>query len=205
MKHKISAYCKIKNNQCWVNQDLMLTHQNQEQSFAKELYQKLNIKYPKFYKMDILAKYAFLSSEIVLQKQKTLHQYNDNQVALLFCNSNSSTLTDLKYQKSISNEKPSPSPSLFVYTLPNISLGEVAIRNKWYGENLFFIRPHFDIEFLYQYAKILLQSHKACIIAWIDIKNDEKDVLLLSVEPTQADEVNSLLFNKENLKKIYTQ
>ena len=30
-----------------------------------------------------------------------------------------------------------PSPALFVYTLPNIVTGEIAIRNKYYGETSF--------------------------------------------------------------------
>ena len=34
-----------------------------------------------------------------------------------------------------------PSPSVFVYTLPNIVTGEIAIRNKYHGESNFILLP----------------------------------------------------------------
>src|SRR3712207_7060242 len=34
-----------------------------------------------------------------------------------------------------------PSPSVFVYTLPNIVTGEIAIRNHYHGETHFFVIP----------------------------------------------------------------
>ena len=37
-----------------------------------------------------------------------------------------------------------PSPSVFVYTLPNIVIGEIAIRHKIYGESSFYITEKFS-------------------------------------------------------------
>ena len=128
--------------------------------------------------MDVLSKYGFIAAEILISNNQSLKDYKDDEICLLFTNTNSSTLTDLKYQETIQKSKPSPSPSMFVYTLPNILLGEIAIKNKWYGENIFFVLENFDANFLTLYAETLLASkgNKACIIAWVDIQNDKKDV-----------------------------
>ena len=37
-----------------------------------------------------------------------------------------------------------PSPAAFVYTLPNIVTGEIAIRNKYFGETSFIVLPEND-------------------------------------------------------------
>ena len=46
---------------------------------------------------------------------------------------------DRKYQETIQTQKNFfPSPAVFVYTLPNIVTGEVAIKHKTYGETAFY-------------------------------------------------------------------
>lgn len=203
MSLKITSYCRITNDSCFLNGELFFAlPKNTEDSLTKALYKHLEISYPKFYKMDILSKYGFLASEVLIAANKRLKTYKDDAVALLFANSNSSTLTDLKYQETIETEKPSPSPSLFVYTLPNILLGEIAIRNKWFGENMFFILPTFDVDFLKNYTEVLFKNKEieACIIAWVDVKNNKNDVLLFSIEKSKK---NALGFNVNKLKEIY--
>lgn len=207
MSLKITSYCKINKDTCFLNGEVYFKQSNKEETFSRSLFKHLDFKYPKFYKMDILSKYGFLASEIIIKNQVSLSQYGENEVALLFANSNSSSNTDLKYQETISTEKPSPSPSLFVYTLPNILLGEIAIRNKWYGENMFFVLENFDAKFMYEYAQILLQDEetKACLIAWVDIKENKNDVFLLSVEKDVENKLdNTQEFNLNNLTKLYT-
>lgn len=201
MELKITSYCKISNSKCTLNGEDFYVFENSEISPIKQLYKQIELKYPKFYKMDILSKYGFIASEILIANNTNLQTYKDDEICLLFANTNSSTLTDLKYQETIKRDKPSPSPSMFVYTLPNILLGEIAIRNKWYGENMFFVLEKFDANFLTSYTETLLASkeNKACIIAWVDIKNDKKDVILLSVEQSEK----GMSFNQENLKEIY--
>lgn len=201
MELKITSYCKINDSKCTLNGADFYTYEESDISLVKQLYQFIALKYPKFYKMDVLSKYGFIAAEILISNNQSLKDYKDDEICLLFTNTNSSTLTDLKYQETIQKSKPSPSPSMFVYTLPNILLGEIAIKNKWYGENIFFVLENFDANFLTLYAETLLASkgNKACIIAWVDIQNDKKDVLLLSVEHAKK----GITFNQENLIAIY--
>ncbi len=201
---KISSYIKINNKNCILNgKDFYTFDKESESSPIKQLYKFLELKYPKFYKMDILSKYGFIASEILISSSKTIKNYKDDEVALLFANSNSSTITDLKYLETIQKDKPSPSPSTFVYTLPNILLGEIAIRNKWYGENMFFVLANFDSKFLSLYAETLMaqKDTKVCLIAWVDIQKEDIDVFLAIVEKKDK----GIILNKENLNKIYKQ
>ena len=133
---KLVSYCHINNDAVSINNESVFSNDGTD-SWLKTVYHSLGIDYPKFHKMDDLAKLAFLATEY-LSKDADFSGLKDDELTLIFANSHSSYNTDNKFIHSY-KEKGSPSPSLFVYTLPNILTGELAIRYKWYGENIFFI------------------------------------------------------------------
>jgi hypothetical protein len=110
-----------------------------------------------------------------------LRDRSPDSTAIVLTNAEASLNTDLWYQES---SKVAASPSLFVYTLPNIVIGEICIRNNIQGENNFFITPLFDSKLLSFYVdQILLQSHiRTCIAGWVNVLNDQHDVFLYLVE-----------------------
>lgn len=140
---------------------------NQEDTFAafmKNVYKSLNISYPKFYKMDDLCKLAFIASELLLQNE------TEKDIVLLFSNNEASLDTDLKHQQSIQNlEDYYPSPAVFVYTLPNITIGEVSIRHQLKSESAFFVAENYQTEYMLKYAEYLLKNNKAekVLCGWI--------------------------------------
>ena len=90
-----------------------------------DLYRKMKIDYPKFFKMDRMSKAGFLAAEILLKDIE-----NKKDTAILCFTHTSSLNTDKSYQKTIQKADDFfPSPSIFVYTLPNIVAGEIAIRH----------------------------------------------------------------------------
>lgn len=101
--------------------------------------------YPKFYKMDGLSKLGFVATEILLQAENDSECENTDSRSIAFFNRKASLNTDLDYLETI-NDKDNffPSPSLFVYTLPNIVTGEIALRHHYFGETNFFILPNKD-------------------------------------------------------------
>ena len=134
--------------------------------FAKAAYQHFEISYPKFHKMDALSKLAFLAAEVLLK-----NHFNEN-TALVFANRSSSLDTDLRYQQSINDpENYFPSPAVFVYTLPNICVGEISIRHQLLTENAFFVLDEYDEQFLNAYSKQILKSKKASqvLCAWVEL------------------------------------
>lgn len=108
--------------------------------------------YPKYYKMDGLSRLGFVASELLLQaegkKNAGANEHADaagnakEDVAIVLFNHSSSVDADRKYMETITDsEAYFPSPSVFVYTLPNIVTGEIAIRNQIHGETSFYILP----------------------------------------------------------------
>ena len=155
--------------------------------------------YSKFFKMDNLSKLAFLGSELLLNS--VIDATAENDIALLFANKSSSLDTDLKYQDSISDgENYFPSPTVFVYTLPNICLGEIAIKNQLKSENSFFIFEAFNSEFMVNYANVLLNTKKAdkVLCGWVEYFNEEYKAFLYLVTKEGTTE-----HNKKNIDKAF--
>lgn len=173
--------------------------------FFKSYYQHLNIDYPKFFKMDALCKLGFLAAETILQHESVKNHFSNDSLALIFSNSASSLDTDIKFQETIKNpENYFPSPALFVYTLPNIVIGEIAIRHQLTGESIFFIDEHFDPETLYTHALWLFQQNLAqtMLCGRIELLEEQYEAVLFFVKP-QTQNNENCIFETENMTKIY--
>lgn len=145
-------------------------------AFAKKVYKDHELKYPKFFKMDRLSKLAFLAAEFLLKKSNILKPKIENNIAIVLSNRASSLDTDRKHQSAIANETAYfPSPAVFVYTLPNIGIGEISIRHQLHSENAFFVFDSFNADFLQKYAAALIHNQKAnsVLCGWVDY--DEND------------------------------
>lgn len=152
-------------------------------TFIKNAYKFLKTDYSKFFKMDNLSKLAFLAADVLL-KSENLNE-EENNIALIFSNKASSLDTDRKHQATIENsEEYFPSPAVFVYTLPNICLGEISIKHRLYSENSFFIFDRFNAEHLQLYANSLLRSGKAekVLCGWVDLDENSYEAFLYLVE-----------------------
>lgn len=168
-------------------------------AFLLAVYQHFNLNYPKFYKMDNLSKLGWLASEN-LPIGKFFKNYQSEEVGLVLANSNSSLDNDIKY---FDTTKDIASPSLFVYTLPNIVIGEICIRNHFKGEHAFYIQDSFDADFIAGQVNYLLDNNilQACICGWVDIiGSDYKAVLFLAEKQKN---INAVPFSAENMNNIF--
>jgi hypothetical protein len=184
----IRDYCLIRNHQVILSDQVVFTGDKSmpPASFFTEIYRHFNLNYPKFFKMDNLCKLGFLAAELLLRDKNLQNSYAPDATGIILYNASSSVDADRNHQKSISDRTAYyPSPSVFVYTLANIVIGEICIRHKLYGESTFFIEKEFNAERLYTYVKQLLDDKlvERCII-WL------KNHLLLPME--------LLILNQEN-------
>ena len=153
--------------------------------FIRSVYRHYNMDYPKFFKMDNLSKLGFLSAEILLQGTDILQKYPPEEIAIILENASSSLESDEKHQESIRDRnKYFPSPSVFVYTLPNIMASEIAIRHKMKGENAVFIFEQFNPGFIYHYVSELFRSQQVncCLSGWIECYGDHCQSFLFMIE-----------------------
>jgi hypothetical protein len=206
-KNYITSYCSIKEGIIKSNDQIYFSNTNaiSLSDFLVSAYKHSQISYAKFYKMDTLCKLAFITSEILLKKNKVTDKYKSEDIAIIISNSSSSLDTDTEHQKTIADkENYFPSPVIFVYTLPNILIGEIAIRNKINGENTFFIFDNFDAEFTSDYLNLLLDSSNAdcCIAGWVELFEGKYEAFLFTVEKQNG--ILNIENNKENLYKLFT-
>lgn len=202
----ISNYCVIENNSVTLNGEKQFAWGNGSfLEFSKAAYKHFGIEYPKFFKMDNLSKLAFLTSEIILKDN--VNPEDENGIALVFANQSSSLDTDVKYQGSIADkENYFPSPAVFVYTLPNICIGEISIKYKLQSENAFFVFEEFNTEFMMQYANLLLDTGKAqkVLCGWVEYYQEKYKAIVYMVENRgkleHKEEVINTIYNNETWK-----
>lgn len=201
-KNYIRSFCTIQKNQVFLNGDLIFTAEEDLFAvFSKKVYQHFEVNYPKFFKMDNLSKLAFLGAELLLKDNNQNEE--ENNTALVFANKSSSLDTDIKHQNSISDpDNFYPSPAVFVYTLPNICLGEISIKHQLKSENSFFIFADYDPVFMENYCNVLLETKKAdkVLCGWIEYYNEEYKAFLYLVEKQ-----GEIEHDNKQLKKIYNQ
>ena len=197
----IKSYCHIEENTVSLNGKSIYENKGVDfSSFIKSAYKHLDTNYPKFFKMDHLSKLAFLAADVLLNHEKIKPEKEEN-IALVLSNKASSLDTDRKHQESIQDqENYYPSPSVFVYTLPNICMGEISIKYKLYSENSFFIFDHFNPSYLYDYSNSLIADGKAekVLCGWVDFDEKQYKTFLYLVAKKGA-----IAHNTEEIKRLF--
>ncbi len=160
---------------------------NNDEIFAdyiRSQYKELGLQDIKFSKMDNLCKLAYIGAKKLLTNIGINYKEGavpPQRVAMVFANRSSSLDSDIKHNDIVKlNSVLGASPAVFVYTLPNITMGEIAIREKIMGENTFFVFNSKNINFVENYADYLLKNNIAdsVIYGWCDYLNGKYDLEL---------------------------
>ena len=162
---------RIEKGRVYLDGVLGYTHDDTEvRAFTKRVYGQYGITYAKFYKMSPLSRLGFVAAELLL-KDQDLSGIDREKVSIILANSSSSLHTDEIYQETI---KSKPSPAIFVYTLPNIVIGEICIRQGFKGEGIFLIQEEYDREMVYTCAENQLKMHPGSIslAGWIELDRE---------------------------------
>lgn len=195
----IQGFVHIKNNTVSLNGKELFNQLDVDFSdFIKAAYKSLDTKYLKIFKMDNLSKLAFLAADVLL---KGVHSEEEN-IAIVLSNRASSLDTDRKHQSSIVDAANYyPSPAVFVYTLPNICIGEISIKHRLFSENSFFIFDRFNADYLLNYAESLMQIDKAekVLCGWVDFDEENYEAFLYLV-----DKQGEIVHTKEEITRLYT-
>ena len=137
-----------------------------------ELYRKWVGDYPKFFKMDTLSKLGFLLTEMLVHDEPDRFTFREDRAVLVFSREGC-VANDRHYAESMQDF---PSPALFVYTLPNIVSGEIAIRNKWGGESSAYVLESYDEARIWEMVRQAFQDKctQSALVAWIDCPSDNE-------------------------------
>jgi len=140
-----------------------------------DIYKRYVNDYPKYYKMDGLCKLGFLATELLLKAEDDRCETPREDRAVILFNRTSSIEADKNYQASIQYaDDYFPSPAAFVYTLPNIVTGEIAIRNNYHGETSFYILPEKNDKLINDILEASLgdSATQSIVGGWIDYQDD---------------------------------
>ena len=130
-----------------------------------ELYRRYAGDYPKFFKMDTLCRLGFIAAELLLKQADC----GLNPQTIIMANRSASIKNDTDYMATISKGNYYPSPALFVYTLPNIVTGEIAIRHQIHGETSFYILENQDeLEPIIRSTLAVHHSPSAVLAGWVE-------------------------------------
>ena len=160
-----------------------------------EIYKRYIGDYPKYYKMDVLCRLGLVASELLLKRTENGERsarplvacyrrdartercdYREDETAIILFNHSSSIQADKNYQTSIADpDNYFPSPSAFVYTLPNIVTGEIAIRHHIQGETSFYILQEKDEQMMNMIieASFADKGTRRILCGWIDAEDDD--------------------------------
>ncbi len=146
--------------------------------FSEAVYRKSGIQYPKFHKMDNLSKLGFLCADILLKDNDLYFRNAPYNTGVILSNRSSSLDTDIRYYDMV--RKGIASPAVFVYSLPNIVIGEICIRHGIKGENTFFISDRYNIPSQVEYVNQLFRigTFNSCICGWVELLEENYDAFL---------------------------
>lgn len=147
-----------------------LPQEKENAEMLTEVYRKLAADYPRFYRMDLLSRLAFVAVELLGRTTgaKGLHGCD----VMLF-NKTSSVMSDIKHQSTIHpGEGFFPSPATFVYTLPNIMVGEVAIHHNLTGSTFLCILPERDADAMHRVIRAHAHSNCGIVAGWVDCSDE---------------------------------
>ena len=166
---------------------------NQGNANLTDLYRTHIGDWPKFYKMDTLSKAGFVATELLLKKVGECRCSSEEFIrsrAIVLFGSTASLCADRNYQETIQDrDNYYPSPALFVYTLPNIVTGEIAIRNHWRGETSFYVLEGPDAAQMAFHLSCAFQDAdtESILAGWVDSRmNDDYQVFVTLVNREDA-------------------
>ena len=175
---------------------ISINHTEQGNALLTELYRAYIGDYPKFFKMDTLSKLGFVAFEMLLKDEGMERFVPREDRAVILFNKTASLQADTNYQATIQDpENFFPSPAAFVYTLPNIVTGEIAIRNKYYGETSFIVTESCDAQIM---ARQLINAFQdpmtqSILGGWLDCTDENHfEARLFLIEKQQFDTIESL-------------
>ena len=147
--------------------------------------------------MDILSKVAYLASSIVIPLKIT---EDKSKIAVVLNSTNGCVDVDKRFNQSRANIA---SPALFVYTLPNIMLGEICISTGFKGEQMCTLSDKADADWFDFYVNDLLKNRGTKAVLFGHVEATEKGIMAtlcwVSATPT------NLPLNKLNLDSLFTQ
>ena len=127
---------------------------------------------PKFYKMDVFSRLAYLAAALLIKAD----DHDSGQLALLFFNQSGSLIQDREHLRTFMGCNDFyPSPGTFLYTLPNVVMGEIAMKYGVKGETSLIMLPSKDHNLMNEVLRATADftSSPTIITGWVECSSEE--------------------------------
>jgi 3-oxoacyl-[acyl-carrier-protein] synthase-1 len=154
-------------------------------AMVSEIFKKHLSDCSRFFKMDLFSRLAYVATGLVAKD--SLKGCAPEDIALFIFTLNGSVLADRKHLSTFSDpEDFYPSPAVFINTLPNVVLGEIAVRNSIKGETSLVMLPERDDTVIDKVIMVSASASRpsAVICGWVDCDAEDSyiaDVKLLKI------------------------
>ncbi|MCQ2324838.1 MAG: 3-oxoacyl-ACP synthase [Paludibacteraceae bacterium] len=157
-----------------------------ESELTKVYRQHIN-DWPKYFKMDSLSKMGFVGTQMALQQLDGVPE--SEHTCVIMANRISSTKDNREFAATIEDHNQYfPSPALFVYTVPNVVTGEIAIRHHLFGETSFYIlNKEEDLEPIIQ-STAQTTNANILIVGWLE--EGEANIRIIEISKNRNIEKN---------------
>ena len=119
--------------------------------------------------------------------RRSCSETHDEECAVVLFNGSSSIVADRKHITTFSKDGEFyPSPSVFLYTLPNIVTGEIAIKHGYKGETSLYILNEYNEHTITSVIKATFAQSpvKTMITGWFDCSSEdsfEAEIKLITI------------------------
>ena len=138
-----------------------------------EIFKKFLADGSRFFKMDFYSRLAYAATALLAMD--SLDGCLPEDRALLIFTCNGSVLADRKHLSTFTpQEGYYPSPAVFINTLPNVVLGEIAVTTQTKGETTLVMLPHRDDAMMDMIteATIAATSPSVLMCGWVDYSDE---------------------------------
>ena len=151
-----------------------IPHVSSGASLITEIYKQYLADGSRFFKMDLYSRLAYVGTGLLAKD--LLGDSAPEDRALLVFTQNGSVLADRKHLSTFADpEAFFPSPAVFINTLPNVVLGEIAVRNSIKGETTLVLLPRRDEATIDRILNATLSSTRPSVLicAWVDCPSED--------------------------------
>ena len=165
---------------------LAVPMENHGPSLVTEIYKKYLADGSRFFKMDLYSRLAYAATGLLAKD--ALESCDPEDLALFIFTQNGSVLADRKHLSTFSDPKEFfPSPAIFINTLPNVVLGEIAVRNNIKGETTLVLLPERDEAALHRVIDATVSATRPSVMlyGWVDCDAEDSfiaDLKMLKIK-----------------------
>ena len=182
---EVARRLRITPDGLWMD-DQAVPLENRGSALVTEIFKKYLADGSRFFKMDLYSRLAYVGTGLLAKDALDASDPVDR--ALVIFTQNGSVLADRKHLSTFANpDEFFPSPAVFINTLPNVVLGEIAVKNSIKGETTLVLLPARDEMTMQRIIDATVSATRPSVLicGWVDCDAEDSyiaDLKMLKIK-----------------------